>query len=246
MNRSCFLLLCPGIGIAVLGFVSGVDILADCVDVIVGWIGHTWPDDVLCAGIASWIGGAAKGIAGLGSAIWGGIKSGKERKRAQKELEHAQESIRQEQGFNDALFNREYHQDFLQRSESQAALKMLRDRMKRQNDAQAQMSVITGATPELVAKQKELSNQAVGDTVSQIAAHGSSVKDNILNRYQGMRQNFLNQELNIYGQKANLHNQNARQWANLMSNGLNALSSSFTSNENGSSGLVDVLSKVFK
>lgn len=208
--------------------------------------GYFSTEKILCAGLFSWIGSAAKGITGIGTALFGGIKSGKERKKVQRELNNAQEAINQEKGYNDALFTKQYYQDYLQRSENQAALKMLRDRMKRQNQAENQMAVITGATPEAIAKQKELTNQVVGDTVSQIAAHSSNIKDAALNRYQAIRQNLLGQEIGIRGQKVNFHNQSARQWANLMQNGLNSLTDSFTSNGDGSNSLVDVLGKVLK
>ena len=137
-------------------------------------------DSVMCAGLFSWIGQAAKGVVGLGSALFGGIKSGKERKKAAKALKQSQEEIDKEKAFNDILFNREYYQDFLQRSENQAALKMLRDRLKRQNEATAQTAVITGATPEAKAKQKEISNQANGNVVSTVAANSSSPKHAVM------------------------------------------------------------------
>lgn len=202
------------------------------------------PGGVMCAGLFSWIGKAAQGVAGIGTALFGGIKSGKARKRAAKELQRAQDAIDDEKGLNDALFTKQYYQDYLQRSENQAALKVLRDRLKKQNQAASQMAVVTGATPEAVAKQKEAGNEVMGDTVSQIAVHSSSVKDQVLNRYQAIRQNLLGREQALYGQKADYQNQNARQWANLMSNGLNSLTNSFASDGNGSNGMVDAIGKL--
>lgn len=203
-------------------------------------------DSVMCAGLFSWIGQAAKGVVGLGSALFGGIKSGKERKKAAKALKQSQEEIDKEKAFNDILFNREYYQDFLQRSENQAALKMLRDRLKRQNEATAQTAVITGATPEATAKQKEISNEAYGNVVSSVAANSSSAKDSVMNRYLNYRRGLNLQKSGLYNQEMNLHNQSARQFANLMQNGLNTLSSSFTGDGNGNNGLADVLGSLFK
>lgn len=195
-------------------------------------------EGVLCAG-AGWaqiIGPAAKGVTGIASALFGGLKAAKARKKAAREMKRAQEAIQNERGFNDALFTREYYQDYLQRSENQAALKVLRDRLKRQNQGAAQMAVVTGATPEAVAKQKEMGNEVMGNTVSQIAAHSSNVKDNVLNRYQSIRQNLLENEQALYGLNANFHNQSARQFANLMANGLDNLATSFTDMSNGAGG----------
>lgn len=202
--------------------------------------------DVLCAGLFSWIGKAAQGTLGLGAALFGGIKSGKERRKAAKMLKQAQEDVEREKAFNDTLFTKEYYQDFLQRSENQAALKLLRDRLKKQNESAAQMAVVTGATPEATAKQKEISNEAYGNVVSSIAGNSSSVKDNVMNRYLNYRQGLNSQKLGLYGQQMNLHNQSARQFANLMQNGLNSLTSSFTGDGNGNEGLGDVLGRLFK
>lgn len=203
------------------------------------------PEGVLCAGLFSWIGQAAQGTVGLGSALFGGIKSGKERKKAAKMLEQAQEDVKKEQAFNDTLFNKEYYQDFLQRSENQAALKMMRDRLKRQNETAAQRAVVTGGTDEAAAKQKEISNEAYGNAVSSIAGNSSSAKEAVMNRYLNYRNGLNAQKMGLYGQQMNLHNQSAQQYANLMQNGLNSLSSSFTSSGNGDNGLVDVLGKLF-
>lgn len=194
-------------------------------------------ENVLCSGF---FGSIVKGITGIGSSLFGGIKSGKERKKAAKALKEAQEQINQERAFNDTLFNREYYQDFLQRSENQAALRMLRERLKRENQATAQRAVITGATPESMAKAKELSNNTYSDTVSRIAANSSNAKENVMNRYLNFRNNLNKQLQNVYGQKMNLHNQNATQWSNLMQNGLNSLTESFAEADNG------FLSSLFK
>lgn len=200
----------------------------------------------MCAGLFSFIGNIAKGVTGIGTALFGGIKSGKERKKAAKALREAQEQISREQAFNDTLFNREYYQDFLQRSENQSAIKMLRDHMKRENESAAQTAVITGATPEAVAKQKEISNEAVGNTISKVAANSSSVRDNVMNRYLNYRANLNGQLQSALNQKMNLHNQNAIQFANLMQNGLNTLSSSFVGdNKNGEGGLGNLLTGLF-
>lgn len=202
------------------------------------------PCHVMSAGLFSFIGDVAKGVTGIGTALFGGIKSGKERKKAARALDEARGEIEKEKAFNDTLFNREYYQDFLQRSENQAALRSLREVMKRDNQAAAQTAVVTGATQEAVAKQKEVSNQSIGSTISSIAANSSSVRDNVMSRYLNYRNNLTGQVQNVLGQKMNLHNQNAVQWSNLMQNGLNALSSSFSSDKNGNGGLGNLLSSL--
>lgn len=199
---------------------------------------------VMCAKFLGWISDAVKGVTGLGTALWGGIKSGKERKKAAKALEQAGREVNQEQAWNDIWFNKEYYQDYMQRSEVQAALKALRDRLKRQSATDAQKAVMTGATPEAIAKDRELENDAYSNTLSAIAASSSNVKDRVMNRYLNYRQGLMGQKMGIYGQKMNLHNENARQWANLMGNGLNTLANSASSSGSGDNGLVNVISNL--
>ena len=207
---------------------------------------HQDGTEVLEAKFFSWIGDAVKGITGLGIGLWGGIKAGKERKKAAKALRQAEGEIEREKAWNEVLFNREYYQDYLQRSEAQAALKAMRDRMKRQSDTAAQKAVVVNATPEAVAKEKELENEAYGKVASAIAANGSQVKDQVMNRYLNYRRGLEGQRMGLYGQNMNLHQQNARQWANLMNNGLSGLTGATSSSGNGDNGLVDVLSQLFK
>lgn len=224
--RSLFVMVAVNVGLLALSFVV--------------------PGNLMCAGLFSFIGDIAKGVTGIGTAIFGGIKGGKERKKAAKALKEGQAEVNREKAFNDTLFNREYYQDYMQRSENQSALKVLRDRMRRENAETAQTAVVMGATPEAVAKQKEITNSIMGDTVSQIAANSSSFRDNVMNRYLNYRDSLNGQMQNLLGQKSNLHTQNAMQWSNLMQNGLNSLASSFQPDSNGNGGLGNLLGSLFK
>ncbi|MDR2914948.1 MAG: hypothetical protein LBV74_08980, partial [Tannerella sp.] len=65
------------------------------------------------------IGAAISAGAGLLGGIFGGIKAGKARKKAQNAMD-------QEARDNTALFNREYYADSMNRSDNQALLRNLR------------------------------------------------------------------------------------------------------------------------
>lgn len=175
---------------------------------ILGFVVHD-QENVMCA--SAILGGLSAAI-GLGTSIFGGSKARRERKKQQKELD-------KQKAENDILFNKEYYQDYMQRSENQALLKNLRDRLKRDNQAAAQTAVVTGATPEAVAKQKELSNTAYADAASQIASNNSNVRDRVMSQYLGMKDR-------LYGRQNEMYGTSAQQWSNLMQNGLDAFGGS--------------------
>lgn len=62
---------------------------------------------------------------GLASGIMGGIKSGKATKR--------QQLINSQEAKNEAWYNRNYYQNYLDSSESRAAIKRVEDTMKKRN-----------------------------------------------------------------------------------------------------------------
>lgn len=153
------------------------------------------------------IGEIISGVAGLASGVFGGIKAGKARKKAQA-------SLNQEKTFNENLFNKEYYADAMERSDNVSLLKNMRDMLTQQNKQVAATSVITGGTPEAAAVQKESVNNVLAKSAGNIAASNSYYKDNVMNRY-------LNQRQNLFGQQQNIYNQNAESWTNMMQNGIN-------------------------
>lgn len=149
---------------------------------------------------------------GLGSSIFGGIKGAKERKKQEKLLN---QQIQE----NKDLFNREYYQDIMNRSDTANILKNYRDTLKQRNKTQRNMATVTGATPEAVAAQKKINADAYGDVMSNIASQSSRLKENALNRYTDTNNYLL-------GQKSNMYAQRAQNLSNLAANGVGLLTSS--------------------
>ena len=154
------------------------------------------------------IGAAITGGLGLLGGLFGGIKAGKQRKKAQR-------ALNEEKTYNENLFNKEYYSDPLERSDSAALLRNLREGLKERSKSSAATAAITGATPEAVLADKEAGNKTISDTMSNLGAMNAQYKDNVMNRY-------LNQRQNLYNQQQQINGQNAQSWTNFMQNGLGA------------------------
>ena len=104
---------------------------------------------------------------GIGSSIYGGIKAGQERKRMSN-------FISGQQSDNEAWYNKNYYGNYMDRTDTQALMKNLRDNLKTQSDRNAQTAVITGATPEAQLAAKEQANKAITDTTFKSSSNGST------------------------------------------------------------------------
>lgn len=127
---------------------------------------------------------------GLANGVYGMIKSANAAKEQKKALENATSK-------ENAWYNRNYYQNYLDSSESQAAIKRVEDTLKRRNQAAAGTAAITGATPEAVVAQQGNSQELMSDTVANLAARGDARKDQIDAVHQ---QNVNNLDLQKMGQ----------------------------------------------
>jgi hypothetical protein len=149
------------------------------------------------------------GAVGLGKAIFGGIKAAKQRRKMDTYLN-------EQEAENKSWYNANALSDYTQRADTQALMKQLRDTLGRQNKKAAGAAVVTGATVEEQAVQKELSNKVISDTFSNIGAMGQRWKDNITDRYLARKQSLAGQRMGIAAQKA-------ASYESMMSSGLNSL-----------------------
>lgn len=103
----------------------------------------------------------------------------------------ARNQLKASDAFNENMFNKQYYQDMMDRSEVQSALNLQRknDAMQAQQDM-AQAAVM-GATPEVQAAMQQQRNQGMANTIAQIAANVSAYKDAILGNYQNAKNNYF-------------------------------------------------------
>lgn len=157
--------------------------------------------------------GAAIGAGlGLAGSIFGGSKAAKQRRKMNRYLN-------EQDAENTTQYNRDYYSDYTQRADTQNLMKQLRDNLGKTNKRAENMAVVTGATPEQQAVQKEQSNKVISDTFSNIGAQGQMWKDQVSNRYLARRENIANQRMGVMGQKA-------QSYENLMNSGLNMMGGS--------------------
>jgi len=159
------------------------------------------------------IGSVIGGIAGIGSAIYGGIEAGRERKKMDQYLN-------QQNSDNQAWYNANALSDYTQRADTQNLMRQLRNTLDRQNQIANNTAVVTGATPEQQAVQKEQSDNTISNVYGNIGAMGQQYKDQVTNQYLAMKNN-------LESQKMGMMNQTANSYENLMNNGLLGVTDAF-------------------
>jgi len=160
-------------------------------------------------------GAAIGGVIGGAASLIGAINAGKERRRMERYL-----NIQDAE--NKSWYNQNAYSDYTQRSDTQNLIRNLREQLDRRNKIASNTAVVTGATPEQQAVQKEQSNKVIADTYSNIGAQGQQYKDMITNRYLAMKQNYANQRMGMMDAKAS-------NYETLLNNGLGAVTDSFKS-----------------
>lgn len=159
--------------------------------------------------IISSVAGAAGGIAGI-------IKSNQA-------TQQAREEQRKRDAFNKSMFNRQYYQDALSRSDTQNMLRNYRETMREAIKNQQNTAVVTGETPEAVAATKRNNAKAYADAVAGITAQNSARKDAALANYQKMG----NQS---YADWLKLYQGDAQNWSNFASQAFQMGAQQFGSN----------------
>lgn len=127
----------------------------------------------------------------LGSAVYGGLKSASAA-RAQKR------EIANQEAKNNAWYERNYYQDYLNTSMAKSAMRRVEDSLDRRNRENQAQAVVTGATPEAIEARREGNEKVLSDTVGQLAARNDARKDSIdamnLHNQNNISQQRLGQE----------------------------------------------------
>lgn len=155
------------------------------------------------------ISGAGQGVSSVLGGAFGAAK-----------IRRNQKIVDAQRNRSQAWYDREYNADFTQRADAQAALGKAReilDSRYRQAESQA---AITGATPEVIAMQKQAGNNVLAGITSNIAARGDAYKEQVRANYENQQNAADNAEMN---KNVNL--------ANNISSTASGLAQSFTSAE---------------
>lgn len=160
------------------------------------------------------IGAILGAVGGLASGIFGGIKSAKAA-REQQRLINEQESK------NNAWYNRNYYQNYMESAEAQAAMKRVENTLKKQNQEARATAAVMGATPEAAVAQQQANNEILDNTATGLAAQATHRKMQVDAANQQNQNAILNARL---GQSQ----MNEQGGAQLMSNGLGLIGSAFS------------------
>lgn len=129
------------------------------------------------------IGAAAQ----VGSSIYGAIKSSQANKRAI-------EMIQNQRAQNQRWYEQKMAEDYMQRSDIQNLLRKQRELLDEQYKRARATNVVVGGTDESLALQQQVANDAMGDTMADIAANAASYRDSIESQYR-TQDAALNQQL---------------------------------------------------
>lgn len=133
------------------------------------------------------IGAIAGAAVGIGSSIFGGIKSARAARKAKRRLEQSKRD-------NEAWYNRRYNEDATQRADAQRILRKTQDTIRERNRQAAATQAVTGGSEESVAATREANANALAETASAINANADARKDNIEQQYRA-RANELDDKL---------------------------------------------------
>lgn len=160
------------------------------------------------------IGAILGAVGGLASGIFGGIKSAKAA-REQQRLINEQESK------NNAWYNRNYYQNYMESAEAQAAMKRVENTLKKQNQEARATAAVMGSTPEAGVAQQQANNEILDNTATGLAAQATQRKMQVDAANQQNQNAILNARL---GQSQ----MNEQGGAQLMSNGLGLIGSAIS------------------
>lgn len=158
------------------------------------------------------------GLVGAGVGLASGLFGGSQASKAAKKQERL---INEQEAKNEAWYNRNYYQNYLDSSESRAAIKRVEDTMKKRNQQAQATAAVTGGTPESVLAQQENDQKLMSDTVGNLAARADARKEQIDAVNQQNQQNIANARMGQY-------QANESGGSQLMGNGLGLIGSALS------------------
>lgn len=123
--------------------------------------------------VGSIIGAAAQ----IGSSIYGAIKSSQANKRAEELLQNQRDK-------NQKWYDLKMAEDYTQRTDVQNVLRKQRELLQEQYQKARATNLVAGGTDESLALQQAAANDAMGDTMADIAANAASYKEGVENQFR--------------------------------------------------------------
>ena len=141
--------------------------------------------------VGSIIGAAAQ----VGSSIYGAIKSSQANKRAEKLLQNQRDE-------NQKWYDQKMAEDYTQRTDVQNVLRKQRELLQEQYQRARATNLVAGGTDESLALQQAAANDAMGDTMADIAENAASYKEGVENQFRTQDAALNQQQIGIEQGKA--------------------------------------------
>lgn len=141
------------------------------------------------------IGSVIGGVLNLGSSIAGGIASSRAKRKADRMLTEQKQR-------NQAWYDRNYNQNFTQRSDAQNVINRTREMLQERSQRSAATNAVMGGTDEAIAMEKEAQNQAVAQVTSNIASQADNYKDRVEQTYMNNDNTITQQQVGNQQQHA--------------------------------------------
>ena len=136
-----------------------------------------------------------KTTAGLAGSLFGGYQ-------ASRAMKKVRALLNEEQRENQNWYDRRMHQDYTQTAEAQNAMRRAHDYAQQLNRAAEGRQAVMGGTQEAVAAEREQTNEAVANTLADIAAAGTSQKEAIEQEYLKNKRAVRKAKAGLYAQQA--------------------------------------------
>lgn len=138
-------------------------------------------------------------LIGAVTSIAGGVASALGSNRAAKIRE---EELKKREERQAATYARRVNQDYTQRADAQRMLALTRDALKQRAEAAAGRQAVMGTTDSGLAAEREMAENVMADTASQIAAAGEAKKDEAEKIYEQQQDANSQERVDIAAGKA--------------------------------------------
>ena len=134
-------------------------------------------------------------LIGAGVSLAGGILGGRAAAKAARKKAALLDKMERE---NQSWYDRRYNEDYTQTAEAVNAMRLMRENADRNVKRSEGVAAVMGGTDESVAQAKAAANEAVGNTLANIAAQGTAQKNAVESQYLNTKSNINGQRMGIY------------------------------------------------
>lgn len=132
----------------------------------------------------------------VGASIYGAVKSSQANKRAEQLIQNQRDENRK-------WYEQRMAEDYTQRADVQNVLRKQRELFDEQYKRARATNLVAGGTDESLALQQAQANEAMGETMSNIAAQSTSYKEAVENQYRNQDAALNQQQAGLEQNKAN-------------------------------------------